>query len=534
MSDKPGDKPKGLDLSKLLKKQPAKDEAAKPAVGAQVEVSSSDAPPPPEAKGEDKGGLSKLLAKAKAKSTEAPTAEKAPEKAPEPKPVEKAPPPKPIAPGAPPPRPTATKPNAHATNPGEITGSSDSLNILLGKASAPPEQPAKATKPAPKPVAKPPPKPTEKVAEKKPEAPKPEEKRATGADIVVPTDAAGRVAQTSGVDTTHATTAFASSVEDVASRSGAKRLAFDFVVGDARRYPRGTFGVDELFTQVLDFTNTCRRHAFRIPQHYRSGFSVHMETTGTILYKASIVWDGQDIRLVSGEHVGTAVVKSWADADSGIDLLRGKLNCPLVSYMGLTKNEGDVFLLYCLGLRKNGATNAAYRQQMFEEAEDEFERVKTIRKESKDAIDYFCKMVERQCSHHASRVLEPLFIRVTFETSPPVEVLIHVEAGRLTVMRGKPGESLLAGAAELRFSERAMRVYFEGEAGLFFLCRSGLVTVSGDSNVLPFLGLVTKDGVKILQTIAKTGQLVAPENPLYFPLNNKTVVDPLGEEFRIP
>ncbi len=555
VSDDPK-RPKGLDLSKLMKKRPVGEAGAPAAESDTAEAGASPengAPETPaaalsvpagardgateksaEVAGEKKADLSKLLSKAKAKAegekTPAPEPEEPPPTSPPAADVTAARPPAPAKAATPPAAAKPATPAAKSTTtakPAAVAKPTTPATKSAVPSAAPKALPAAAATPA-----KPAPPSAATTKDHVPPAP-PIDPEAANAAAAKTLDA-GRVARDAGVDTAHDAPRFVASVEDVASRAGAKTARFDYVVGDSRKYPRGFFGIDELYTQVLDWTNVCRQHAFRIPKRYRDGFAVHLETYGSIAYRASILWDGRDLFVHPGEHVGTALVSCRAEAEAGIDLVRGKLTCPMVSSMGISRSEGDRFLLWCLGLRRP-LGNAAERQAFIEAEEEEFERIKAMRANAKDAIDYFCSFVERQCRYSAERhVTEPIFVRVTFEVSPSVEVLIHAEDGKLTVLRGKPGESLLQGAAELRFPQRALQPYFEGETTLFFLCRAGVVTTSGDLNVLPQLGLMPKDGVKMLQAMAKSQRLISPDNPFYVPMTLKVAPDPFGEEFEIP
>src|SRR5262249_43314649 len=149
------------------------------------------------------------------------------------------------------------------------------------------------------------------------------------------------------------------------------------------------FGVDELFLAALDWTNIARGRAFQIPVQHKKGFQVHLETQGRDTACASIVWDGNDLTLISGALVGTPTSLRTCPTDSVIDVIRGRMECALLGRIPQAREDGDLFLLYCLGLKFGMHANLDVYESMMDFFEERRLWQKRVREQATDPCEYF-------------------------------------------------------------------------------------------------------------------------------------------------
>ncbi len=485
MSD--DNKPKGgLDLAKLLaKKKPQQgalptDPPSDPAESPRVETQSAE-PDPKEPKAALDVG--KLLAKAKQKSE--------PPKASEPAPQESA--------------------LASPTTPTTSTPTTPALDLLFAKPAVAPV----VAKPAP------PPKPV-----KKPEPPK--TVRAASGDALahVPSKREERVDSLLA----SSVTPFTASVEQKASREGAKDLRLDVTVAEELKYPLGFFGVDEVHAMGAYNANVIRRNLWRVKDRYPNGFRIALRVVGAVFANGGITWSpGEpDATVLVGQLPQDPMLTVTIDAESLIKTARGTEGCEAQFARAPGKYEGDVDLLFWLGLDLRAAFTAEMIAGNLERENNYYELLRRTLKNAKDQIDAFCAYVELMTRDRIPWRENPVFMRAFFDTSPRTEVLYHFEAGKLTILRGKPGESLVQGALELHVDQVAMRALHEGEASLYFLMTSCHVKLTGDPQVFREVGLYEGEGaIKSLRHVMESGAPISWENRRFIkPVLEKPAKDP--------
>lgn len=502
MSD---DAKKGLDLSKLLKKKSQTDST--PAPEAQSSQPQEGAPPPSaEPPPEKKKGLdmSKLLAKAKPQAPAEPPPQEKPAE-PSPPPVtQQAKPPTTTPPTHQPQRPM-TQPKPSPTKPaGEPAIEGPDVSVLFN-ATKPAEKPAQRP-PPPKPQPKPQPPPKPPPTQAKP-PPKPEPPKEDPAPVI-----AAATRATTGVVAAQ-NTAFSSSVEAITSREGAKGLKLDVTVAETRKYPRGYYGCDEMFLHAEQMFDIVRRHVWRVRPEHKAGFQVAYRLVGTTLFDCGVIWDGQNIHELVDELPKNPTVTAITDADAIIDQVRGRFTCTLTNARNISKSEGDPWLLYWLGVRIQDGMDKAQLENIREQDNARLEAKDKVRKASKDAVDCFANLMEWQIKPIEKSIIEPLFVRATLALPVPVEILFHLENGKLTVLQGKPGETLMPGALELKVDEMAIEASFVGECSFYYLMLSNHIQLSGDLKLLNDLNIITNPyALDLVKFVNKTGKPIGPDN----------------------
>ncbi len=485
MSD--DDKPKGgLDLAKLLGKKKPQPSASptdlpvSPPVSPAVQTQQADPEPKEPKPALDMG---KLLAKAKAKS-EQPKATELP--------------------------PQESVPVAQAT-PAQATPTKPALDMLFAKPVVAPV----VTKPSP------PPKPV-----KKPEPPK-TVRAASGDELAhVPSKREERVDSVLA----NSVTPFTASVEQKASREGAKELRLDVTVAEVLKYPLGFFGVDEVHAMGAYNANMIRQNLWRVKDRYPNGFRIALRVVGAVFANGGIAWSpGEpDATVLVDQLPQDPTLTVTIDAESLIKTARGTEGCEAQFARAPGKYEGDVDLLFWLGLDLRAAFTAEMIAGNLERENNYYDLLRRTLKNAKDEIDAFCAYVELMTRDRMTRSENPVFMRAFFDTTPKTEVLYHFEAGKLTILRGKPGESLVQGALELHVDQVAMRALHEGEASLYFLMTSCHVKLTGDPQVFREIGLYEREAaIKSLRHVMESGAPISWTNRRFIkPVLEKPAKDP--------
>jgi hypothetical protein len=459
VSDEP--KPKGLDLGKLLKKKapdaPANEPAAQP-----LET-------PPVAQAKPKGlDMAKLLAKAK-----------------------------PAEPAQP--RPGAGVPSQEALS--EVGGGADASSTDASRVATSTQS---GTPMVAKPVA-----PANPFVPPKP--PRPEK-------VVAPTKPLNSAAPavSTAVVKDPGTTRFVASVEESASREGKKDLALDLTVAEQRKYPLGFYGFDEIFVQCEHLADTVRRHLYRLRDEHKEGFSVAYRIVGAHFMSFGLVWDGKTLHELDGALPENPTVSATVDADMMIDQVRGRFTCIQTSARNTLPLTGDVLLLYWLGIRIEDGMDPAMLKVVHQQDEARREEGERLRKAARDPIDAFSRLLEWRMRPRAEKMVEPLFMRAKARSgAQAVELLFHFENQKLTVLRGKPGETLVQGALELEVDEVALRALYEGEADIYFLMLARHITFSGDLNLLEDTGVIAnRIALEAVKHVHRSGKVLSRQNRL--------------------
>jgi hypothetical protein len=202
-----------------------------------------------------------------------------------------------------------------------------------------------------------------------------------------------------------------------------------------------------------------------------------------------------------------------ADSDAIVDLVRGVEPCEAQWARHPVIEEGDSTLLFLAGVNMNAGLGDDFVEYKRKAEAVIMRRMKDAVRAAKDPIDAFSGRIEVLTRAVTPMIADPVFIRATFSGPPPVEVLYHFEAGKLNVLRGRPGETLLPGALELKIDALAARVLGEDECDLFFALKSLLVRVEGDVDVLRQVGIVTHpEALDMVRYLMKTGKPLSIDN----------------------
>lgn len=295
------------------------------------------------------------------------------------------------------------------------------------------------------------------------------------------------------------------------SRGGLEIDRLNIVQKEARKYPAGYFGVDEIFLAIQDTVNVMRANLWRALPEY-SAFVIGAKIMGAVRRDAFCVWDGENFTGPFEVPPAEPTAYSVLDADDVIDNCRGKLSCTLFQSGPRHEMHGDVHLGRVLRLI-SVAPEPEQMEDMREREEQRLAERMAIRKRCTTPVEWVQKLIELRIETAAKFIEDPIFFRVTVESEPKQEILFHIEKTKLTTLIGKPGETLLPGALEITLSVMGMQGLWDTELDWPFLFSSGLARASGDLDLLSRLYWVNFEIVRRIRLFNQTQKAPSPENP---------------------
>lgn len=298
------------------------------------------------------------------------------------------------------------------------------------------------------------------------------------------------------------------------SQQGTKQERLNVIQKEARLYPRGAFGVDEIYLFCESLLNQMRSHLAKAKAHSPT-FTLALKIVGAARQDLSVHFDGTQLK-VDWERIPeetTALVT--VESDTAIDSVRGCLGCAHTQLRPSNHYQGEQKLLYLLGLKRYHVDDEEIDELLSARPEDN--GLQAMKAGCQEAIRLVQKTIAARMERFVPFHNEPVMVRarcIEVAGEPATELLFHIENKKLSLMRGKVGETLAPGSVELLFHPLAIEALWQTQCHLNFLIISHHVEVSGDLQLAKRLGILTFETLRRVQHRQTTGQGPSRSNPL--------------------
>ncbi len=311
-------------------------------------------------------------------------------------------------------------------------------------------------------------------------------------------------------------------LEQQMSVQGAKQERLNVIQKEARKYPLGHFGLDEIFFCLSEVVNVVRVNIWRIVDEYPK-FTLQLESVGSERRTIFVEWDGENFSPLLEQSSNEPTLVGALDADDIIDHMRGKISCTQMELGPYPQMRGDVHLARALHIMHMAPNLTEEQREFFEEREAQrFATRSKARQRCKTPVEWLETYITMGVETCAKFIEEPIFFRVTIESEPKQEILFHIEAKKLTALTGKPGETLLPGAVEVTVSPLALQALWDMECNWQFLFTAGQMRATGDLDLLSRLRWLNPEVVRRIRLFNRLQKPLGPESNDYWHEVRKT------------